>query len=190
MALTLITTTDGFQLDISDELWHIRQFKKYLEKRFKTFSDKEDAKELILKELGFLYFNYNPESDFASQVDEELRRLEVIDYMGLPLSWKEDEYFKDILKAYLGPESLFDKLLKTARISTDKINNQLNNIDLDERDKSGKPIYNLKQFNDTIKQLPETMEALDKAEKMYIKNKSEKTNLKGGKEKSMFEDGI
>ena len=187
MAIKLIKSTDGFNLDIEDELWFIWAFKCYLENRLK---DKKNGKELILKELGYLYFYYNPESDFMSQTDDGARNLEVLQYVNLPINWKPDKLFEDCVKAYLGPEDLTDKLLKTARFATDKLNNQLKKIDLDERDKSGKPIYNLKHFNETIKQLPDTMEALDKAEKMYIRNKAEKNNLKGGKEKSIYEDGI
>lgn len=187
MPLTLIKTDDGFNLDIADELWFIWEFKVFLEDRLK---DKKNGKEQILKELGYLYFYYNPESDFASQTNDSLRHDEVLQYVNLPNNWKADKLFENIVSIYNGVETLTDKLLKTARLATDKLNIQLAKIDLDEKDKSGKPIYNLKQFNETIKQLPDTMEALDKAEKMYIRNKAEKTNLKGGKEKSIYEDGI
>lgn len=187
MPLTLIKTDDGFNLDIADELWFIWEFKVFLEDRLK---DKKNGKEQVLKELGYLYFFYNPESDFASQTNDELRHDEVLLYMSLPSNWKPDNLFDNIVKVYNGVDSLADKLLKTARLATDKLNTQLGKIDLDERDKSGKPIYNLKQFNETIKQLPDTMEALNKAEKAYIANKAEKNNMKGQKTKSLYEDGI
>lgn len=187
MPITLIKTEDGFNLDIADELWFIWEFKVFLEDRLK---DKKNGKEQVLKELGYLYFYNNPESDFTSQTNDILRHDEVLIYVNLPQNWKPDALFNNITKAYMGVDSLADKLLKTARLATDKLNTQLGKIDLDERDKSGKPIYNLKQFNETIKQLPDTMEALNKAEKAYINNKAEKTNIRKGKEKSIYEDGI
>lgn len=185
MALTLITSKDGFNIEVDPYLWTIYEFAEYLKER-----DYENNKELVMKELGWLYFFNDPESDFQSDVDPTSRFVNVLDYVGLPLSWKPDSRLEKLVELYLGPESLVDKLLTTARIATDKLNRQLSKIDLDERDKSGKPIYNLKQFNETITQLPSTMESLDKAEKMYVRNKAERNNLRGGKTKAIFEDGI
>lgn len=182
--MKLFKCEDGYRVDVSPELYLISEFDALL-------TNRENDKDTLLKELGYIYFMHDVESDFMSQTNNGMRHDEIVRYLNLPSGWKVDHLLQKAIEAYLYlSETLSSKLLTTARKSVDKLNIQLDKLDLDERDKSGKPIYNLKQFNDTVTQLPNTMEALDKAEKMYIKGVAEKGKLKGNKDKKIFEDGF
>jgi len=122
------------------------------------------------------------------QTDEVLRNSELVKYLDLPRTWKKDTKMKEAIEAYKylsqTPSSL---LLQAAYIGVDKVKTQLRDIDLNERDKGGKPIWNLKQFNDTLKAVASTVEQLDKAEKQFIKSQIENDKIRGNKNKSLYD---
>lgn len=173
---------DNFTLEIEPELYTIREFAELVESRKK----KEG---LLIKELGYIYFFADLNSDFQFQASEIERNKDLIKYLDLPSGWKRDKLLNEAIEAYRYlSQTTSSKLLQAAYLAADKIKIQLETIDLNERDRNGKPIWNLKQFNDTVKGIAETVEKLDKAEKQFIKAQEENTKLRGTKNKSVYDD--
>ena len=175
---------DGFTLDINPELYTIREFAELIESRKKN-------KDILIKELAYIYFFSDLTSDFQFQVNEYDRHKDLIKYLSLGESWKKDKMIEDAIEAYRYlSQNVSSKLLAGVYIIVEKIEQQLKGIDLDERDKSGKPIWNIKQIQEVARGLPFVMESIEKAEKVYIKSQEDNNKLRGTKTKSIYEDEL
>lgn len=173
---------DNLTLEIEPELYSILEFAELVENRKKNNA-------LLIKELAYIYFFADLGSDFQFQANEIERDKDLKKHLGLPLGWRRDKLVDEAIEAYRYlSQTTSSKLLQSAYIASDKIIKQLQSIDLDERDKNGKPIWNLKQFNDTTKAIAQTVSELDKAEKQFIKDQEENTKLRGTKNKSVYDD--
>lgn len=180
--MKLFNCEDGFNVVIEPEILLIRDF-SFL------YQDRKGNENLILKELAYIYFMHEVSSDFQHQADEQERSLEVIKHTNLPVGWQPDEFVKDCEKTFLKlSETMTGGLLKDTYEMVQKIRDELKAIDLGEKDKMGKPVYNLKQIIETSKMIPSLMEALNKAEKEYVKGQAEVNLNKGSKIKSAYED--
>jgi hypothetical protein len=170
--MRLITSTDGYSIEIEPELYTIAEFANLIESRKKN-------KELILKELSYIYFYTDMASDFQFQSNELERHKDVKKYVGLPDTWKKDKLVEEAIEAYKYlSQTASSRLLQSVYIAVDKIKSQLETIDLNERDKVGKPIWNIKQIQDTIKAMPDLMMNIEKAEKQFIRSQEEVNNKK------------
>ena len=180
--MKLFSCTNGFDVEVSDELYTIREFSNLVEARKKN-------KKLIEKELAYIYFFADMSSDFQFQTNELERHKDLIKYLDLPSGWKKDKVLEEAIEAYKYlSQSASSRLLQSVYIGVDKIKSQLESIDLNERDKGGKPVWNIKQINDTIKGLPSLMESIEKAEKQFIKSQETSTNIRNNKSKSTYDD--
>lgn len=181
--MKLLNSPDGFIVEVNPELYMIKEFANLLENR--------KDKKLLLKEIAYIYFFYDLSSDFQFELNEFSRHKDLIKYLDLPTDWTKDKLLNEAIDAfnYLS-QSPASRLLQTAYIGADKLKSQLETMNLNERDKGGKPIWNIKQFNDTLKQIADTVESLDKAEKKFIKSQEDNSKLRGTKTKSMYEDGF
>ena len=173
---------DNFTLEIEPELYTIKEFAELVENRKKNTS-------LLIKELSYIYFFADLNSDFQFQANELERHKDLIKYINLPPGWKKDKFIEDALETYKYlSQTASSRLLSSVYVSVDKIKQQLETIDLNERDKSGKPVWNIKQFQEIAQRLPLTMEAIQKAEKQFVKSQEENTKLRGTKTKSVYDD--
>lgn len=153
--------------------------------------DRKKDKKLLLKEIGFIYFFYNLKSVFQFETNKAARKKNVKSYVKLDDQWEVDDLLQECIDTYLFlSQTVASKLLNNAYMSVDKINAQLDEIDLNERDKMGKPIWNLKQFADTTKIIPQLFETMEQAEKAYLKGQAENDTLRGDKLKTLYEDSL
>lgn len=180
----IIVKEDGFTLDVNPLLYTIAEFANLIEFRSKD-------RKLLLKELAYIYFHTDLKSDFQFQVDANERKRDLIKYLDLDASWTVGPEVKKAIEAYKYlSQTVSSKLLATVYSIVDKIEAQLNSIDLDERDKSNKPIWNIKQIQEVAQRLPYVMESIDKAEKIYIRSQEDNTKIRGTKTKSLYEDDL
>jgi len=180
--MRLIKSVDGFSIEIEPELYTIKQFAELVESRKKNTS-------LLIKELSYIFFYTDMSSDFQFQTNEIERHKDVKKYVDLPTIWKKDKLVEEAIEAYKYlSQTASSRLLQSVYIAVDKIKNQLETIDLNERDKAGKPIWNIKQIQDTIKAMPDLMMNIEKAEKQFIKSQEDSTKIRGNKQKSVYED--
>lgn len=169
--IRLLHSSDGYTVKPDPELLVIRVVDDLIKDR--------DNEDLVTKELGYIYFQYNLVSDFNSQKDMVLRSEDVRDYVGLPPDWIVDNKLQRVIDIYVESQEneISYSLLKTSYNMVDKIKDQLDNIDLNERDKSGKPMWNIKIIKDTVGGLYELTESLKKVENEFIK--SQQKNMSG-----------
>lgn len=180
--MKLIRSNDGYTIEVEPELYKIKEFAELIESRKKNL-------DLLHKELCYIYFYTDMSSDFQFQSDKNERHKDLKKYLDLPSVWKRDKLVDEAIKAYeYLSQTASSRLLQSVYIAVDKIKNQLETIDLNERDKVNKPIWNIKQIQDTIKAMPDLMANIEKAEKQYIKSQEENTKVRGNKSKSTYDD--
>lgn len=181
--MKLVELNDQYQIEVNPELFFLKPFVALRD-------DRKDPAQ-ILKEIGYIYFFYDLRSDFQFNTNVDERHNEVIKQVNLDAKWKPDKIFMECVKVYQYlTKTVSGNLLESAYVAVDKLNDQLRNIDLNERDSNNRPIWNMKQFGDTVKQVADMMENLDKAEKAFIRGQETNDKLRGNKMKTLYEEGF
>lgn len=176
---------EGFKLHISEEALTIKAFKELWDR------DKTKDKNKALQELGFIYFFCDPRSDYMFLVDEDSRFESIIEQEGMPDNWQPDEKVKKAIEVYKYlTTSSGSLLLQDTREMVDKVRQQLKEIDLKAVDDKGKPIWNLTTVTSLMKQLPQFIEELNKAEKAINSEVEETSKMRGAGVKKLLEDGL
>lgn len=173
---------EGFNLTISEEAMLLTPF-KVLWKR-----DKSKTKDTALMELGYIYFMEDPRSDYQVYIDKKERSRQIKLGEGLPEKWNPD---KDVLAAmefYSSFKSEAALLLEDTRAASAKLRKKIKELDLDEVDSKGKPVYTLNNYATTLSMVPKIITALDEAEKAVSKDIVQSDKARGSVEKSMYED--
>ncbi len=86
--------------------------------------------------------------------------------------------------------SVSSKLLESAYIAVDKLQQHVRSIDLNERTKSDSPVWNPKMISDIVKTIPDLVKSTKQAEAEFLKDQDANDKLRGDKVKSLYEDGI
>lgn len=181
--MNLIYLDDLYNIQIDPQLLTLKDFKKLKDTR---------DRDTLIKELGYLYHFYNLKSDFQFQTNKEKRHEEVKKFLGLPEKWKPDKQLSICIKVYIYlSQTVAGGILESAYLMTDKIKEQIESIDLNERNaKTGSPVWDLKKMLETAKGIPEMLEVLRKAELEFLKGQTENDKLRGDKLKTLYEDGF
>ena len=173
---------ESYKLTFEPELLTLKPFKSLHQR------DKTKDKNKFIQELGFIYFFCDARSDYQYITDEDNRRLSILEGEGMPLTWKPDKQVQEAMDFYNRFKPTSALLLEDTRIAVDKLRLLIRNINLDDRDDKGKPIYTLNTFTSTINQVPILVENLTKAEAAINKEIFESNKVRGAQEKSMYED--
>lgn len=173
---------DNYEVKIEPEALLLAPFKE-LYKR-----DKNKDKSMAKQELAYIYFMGDPRSDYQYIIDKEVRSDEIIKGLGMPEKWKPDDKVKRALDFYESFKPISAGLLEDTRVAVNKLRELLRNIDLDERDEKGKPIYVLSSMTQTIKQIPILVKELDEAERTLSKDIAAESKARGSQQKSLLED--
>lgn len=176
---------ENYKLIISEEALFIKSFRLLWER------DRTVDKSKVLLEFGFLYFQYDPRSDYM-YIDDELERFEEIKLReGLPSTWKPD---KQIIAAIEDYKSLVHTtsslLIEDTRQAIGKIRKFLRDVDLAAEDDKGKPKYTIQSITSATAQLPKLAKDLAEAQKDIDKEIAENTRMRGQKVKKVMEDGL
>lgn len=157
---------------------------------FKKVWKKNKYKDVAMKELAYIWFMCDYTSDFSDILDDDERHKEVSKAIFNKEDYKPDKYVNIAMEFYKErSEGLATRLLESAKILIKKIDEFCRNVDLEERDEKNKPIFNINQINNLVKQLAESIESINKLEKIIKKDVSEKKMI-GSKKKNIFEDGL
>lgn len=181
--MNLLKSENGYDVIPDPKIFLIQEFNSLLNARKKNMS-------ILTKELGYIYFMFDQESDFIDQTNELLRHNDVVLYINLPSNYKVDKYMEDCIKAFKTlSETSQSKMLDTCRKAVSKLEVFIDSIDLNERDmKTGKPVWDFKKYQEIVKGMPDTMASLQKVEDLYIKKREEQSKMRGDKTASVFED--
>lgn len=162
-------------------------------REFAAIRDKNKNDDLTLLELSFIWFYADVRSDFQNVIDDEERIEEVKHSIGLPKTWKPSDEVLNAIDFYHSYSSTPSSGLYTASITAAKfIEGKLRKPQtlLDETDDKGSKLYKLDTILKMIKDIPDVMVKLHTGREQVIKELESKTGLKGGKKKSLFEDGV
>lgn len=173
---------ENYEVTIEPEAIMLAPFKALYDR------DKRKDKSLAKQELAFIYFMGDPRSDYQYLIDREIRETEVIKGLGMPKGWKPDEAVRRALAFYESFKPVSAGLLEDTRVAVDKLREMLRDIDLNERDEKGKPVYTLNTITQTIKQIPGLVKDLDEAERTLSKDIIAESRARGSQNKSLFED--
>lgn len=178
-------TYKDYNLKISEEAYALRPFKKLVDR------DRTKDKTKAMKELAYLYFMYDPRSDFSFEIIEADRDLRVKDSIGLEADWKPDKQVLEAIELYKYLTTTSSSLLlQDTRVIIDNIRNTFRSIDLTEKDANGKLVFNIGQVMTAVKQVPSLVKELADAEKAVSKEIEDVGMMRGMKQKTILEDGL
>lgn len=176
---------DNFELQISEEAFLIDAFRKLWNR------DKSQSKKKALSELGYIYFMYDPRSDYMFITNEKERSRLILEQEGMKPDYKIDKVMQEAIDVYqFLTQTSASLLLEDTRIAVDKLREYLKDIDLNRVDERGKPIFTLNMITSTIKQIPELAQKLIDAEESVARETEEKSKMRGQGIKKIFEDGF
>lgn len=175
---------EGYRIVIAPEALALKPFRKLWER------DKTQNKEKAISELGYIYFWADPRSEYQYILDEQERSASVKEGLGLPSSWKPDKAIKDAIDLYSSFTPTAALLLQDMRYAVENLRKLLRNIDLEEKDKNGKPVYTLNVVTSAIKQIPALVRDLDNAEKALNEQLKETESATGNTEMGILDGDL
>ena len=173
---------EGYTVSVDPEALLLAPFKAIYDR------DKRKDKSMAMQELAYIYFMSDPRSDYQYLVDEEVRSDEIIKGLGMPKGWKEDAVVKRARAFYESFKPASAGLLEDTKIAVNKLRHLLRNIDLEETDDKGRPVYTLNTITATIKQIPGLVKDLDEAERALSRDIMQEAKARGSQSKSLLED--
>ncbi len=176
---------ENYNLVIEPEALHIKAFKRLWDR------DRSQSKNKAKQELGIIYFQIDPRSDYMF-ITDDAERLELIkEHEGLPEDWQPDKLVieaMDVWKQLIHtPNTL---LLHDSIVTADNLRKYLRKIDLDERDERHRPIYSPNVITNALKQIPDIVKALVETKRLVEQEINESNKMRGSQQKKIFEDGL
>ncbi len=175
---------EGYKVVISEEAFALKVFRQIWNR------DRSVNKDKAIMELGYIYFMVDPRSDYQYLVDEDERSKAIIEGEGLPNGWKPDKVITEAMEFYSRFKPTAALLLEDTRYAVDKLRKLLREIDLNQLDDKGKPIYTLNSVTATIKQVPSLAKDLDEAEKALASEMRSEGKMRGSGEKTLMDDSL
>ena len=175
---------EGYKVVISEEAFALKVFRQIWNR------DRSVNKDKAIMELGYVYFMTDPRSDYQYLVDEEERSKAIIEGEGLPSNWKPDKIVTEAMQFYSRFKPTAALLLEDTRVAVEKLRKLLRDIDLQETDDKGRPVYTLNTITATIKQVPSLAKDLDEAERALASEMRNEGKMRGQGEKTIFEDNL
>lgn len=171
-----------FKLGFEPEALTLEPFKKLWER------DRTKSKKKAFSDFAFVYFMADYKSDFADLLDEDLRKEEVgkAVYGIEDYKYKEDKAIEKAIDFYKErQQTVSSRLLEDSRTAIAKISSFLGAINTKEMKTTD--VAKITSMVGAIDKMLETMTNLEARVKKEIESK---TGIKGGREKTVFEDGI
>lgn len=175
---------EGYKVVISEEAFALKVFRQIWNR------DRSVNKDKAIMELGYVYFMIDPRSDYQYLVDEEERSKAIIEGEGLPNNWKPDKVVTEAMQFYSRFKPTAALLLEDTRVAVEKLRKLLRDINLQDTDDKGRPLYTLNTITATIKQVPSLAKDLDEAERALSSEMRNEGKMRGQGAKTIFEDSL
>lgn len=176
---------ENYEVVISEEALLLKPFKQIWQR------DKTKGKSRALNEIGYIYFMYDPRSDYMFIVDEEMRDKDIKEGLGMKPQWRPDKVVNEAIELYKTlTTTTAGIILDTTRKAVDQLREQLLNIDYSERTTSGSAVHALNSVINTLDKLPALAEKIIKAEKVLNEEIKEQSKMRGAGTKKILEDGL
>ena len=154
-------------------------------KAFKTVwdNDKTVDKYKAIQLLSYIYFMYDPRSDYMYLTDDEDRHTKITEDLGFRKNWKITKDMQKAIEVYQqNIQTTSSQILETSRKIVDRMNKYLLEVDFDE--------VGIDKVSNVTNRLPDIIEKLQKAEKLVVQELEENEKLRGDKHKKLCEDGF
>ena len=176
----------GYEVKPSEELMLLKCFRKLWNR------DRSKNKDKALSEIGFIYFHYDPRSDYMFITNERERFERIVEDTGLDSNWKPDELLTECIETYVkNTNTTVSGLLEDTRYAIEAVRVELRNINMKEEDSKGRRVHTIKSVTETAAKVPELMEKFAKAEELMNRELFEKeSRVRGQAEKKIMEDGF
>jgi hypothetical protein len=154
--------------------------------------DKSKGKKRAKDELAYIWYMEDVRSDFYDIVSEDERRVEVLKFLTeLPPTYTPDKEVQEAIKEYCRlSEGMATKILKDTMIMVNNLRKAMVEMDFEERDKSGKPVYDYGRALDLASKIPNLLKSLKETYREIEREAEEQHLMRGGRKKATFEDGI
>lgn len=168
----------------------IKEFEALLDNdRNKSTEDKTGKKKLrAFKEFKYIYLFFDWESPYFQYIEQD-RHREALKDSTLTDSEFDDPIFRAACRKYdeIQNSSLDIKMLKAAMGAVDKQIYYLENVDLQERDINGKPIFKSKDLIAEIKGCKDLISSLRELQIQVKKGLEIENNIRGNTEIGLFD---
>ena len=171
------------ELSISPQILMIKEFAELAKKRGKR------GKARLNAELSAIWFFVDMRSPYMRMDEEERWSYIKEDVLYMFVDWEVDQHINACIDKYreMSRTRSMDTLESAWKAQTE-LDNFLGNVNLNERDNNGKPVFNAKQIMDMINSLPKTVKSLQDTQRLVETEVAENLILRGGREKAEFED--
>lgn len=176
-------TYESYQIQISPEAMALKPFKDIWDR------DKSKNKNRALQELSFVYFYCDPKSDYVYISNETERAAAIIKDEGMG-NWIPDNKVIKAVDFYNSFKTTTILLLESSRKAAQKVRDFLERVDLMETDDKGRPKYVPSQIISAEKEVLNLIEVFDKVEKKALQEQTEINRMRGGGEKTIFEEDL
>lgn len=177
---------ENYQVVPTEECFFIKPLRELFNE------DTSEYKETFMQQISFLYFMIDPRSSYMDIFDEDERAIRVKEDCGLPTDYEIPDKLLKAMKIYKEVTTTSSmKLLNSMRIIIAKIGQFLEEVDLFEEDKNGKPKYNADRVTATADKIPQLAKRLQETEKLVAQEITETSRVRGGEDSDhVFEDGF
>ena len=154
-------------------------------KAFKTIwdNDTSDTKYKAIQLLSYIYFMFDPRSDYMYITNDEDRHIKITNDLGFRKNWRITKDMEKAIEVYSqSVQTASSQILETSRKIIDRMNDYLLEVDFDE--------VGIDKISNVTNRLPDIIEKLQKAEKLVVQELEENEKLRGDKHKKLCEDGF
>lgn len=182
MECRLLTITDDYIGVPSPEASHIPEFNRIIER------DDSENKTVASKELAFIYFMIDWESDYAHLSED--RRYDEVRTDLFDEDWHPDEAVEEAMDKYRHLYvNDYIEMLESARKGARKLRKYFEDVDLNETDHNGKLKYKATDLTRNLKDVGSIIEGLQELEELVKKNQTQRNENRGGVEVNEFSKG-
>ena len=152
--------------------------------------DKTRVKDFFYQQMSYLYFMVDPRRTYMYITDPQERAKEIIAQEGLPAKFKPSDELKQAMEIYKKHTTTSSTLLlEDTRFMVDQIRKEMRATDLSQLEEKDK-ILALKNMVSMGSMVPKLVKDLSDAERAVTQELNEMGRVRGGGEKTIFEDGF
>lgn len=146
--------------------------------------DKTKSKARAYTELSYIYFVYDPRSDYSYITDLPSRQAKVAGEMALGEDYIEDEIVQNAVQSYIdSTNTVASGVLEDAYYTTNKVREFLRNVEIIDIGEADKVVKSLER-------IPTLVEKLIKTQKLVNEELEQNDAMRGNQQRKIMEDGL
>lgn len=151
--------------------------------------DKTKDKRNAIEDISFVYFYCDYKSDFNDILDDKEKIAEIKKICISREKWDIDDKIQQAIDFYLErQETTSSKLLQSTKHALSELDNFYKNLDFNERDSNGKPIFDVSKVMNSLAGLGKTVQSLKDLEDIVRREREEQARVRGGGAIGDYED--